>query len=106
MLGPGDVINSEAIMNRSEARAESTKNGERQSDVDKRENDSKPKQLCCIDSLGNLYHKRLQPDSEDEDERSDTGTFDDANEDDQLIIVTLDQNDLTNILIKTGMQLI
>jgi len=29
VLGPGDVVNSEVIMNRCESRAESTKNGER-----------------------------------------------------------------------------
>ena len=101
VLGPGDVVNAEAIMNRCEARAESVKNGEKQADLDKQQNDSQLKQLCSIESLGNLYHKRLEPVSEAE--ISDT---DDVNEDDQLIIVTLDRGDLANILIKTGMQLI
>jgi hypothetical protein len=59
VLGPGDVINSEVIMNRCESRAESTKNGERQVDIDRKENEFYQKQLCCLDGLGNLFHKRL-----------------------------------------------
>jgi hypothetical protein len=35
VLGPGDVVNAESVMNRCEARAENIKNGEKQHEHDK-----------------------------------------------------------------------